>query len=162
MVILILRVAVACVVLMPTAESRAPIQNSSLRESIKAVSPVADDDAALRRVSEEWMAAYNAKDAARVASLYIDGGYYLSAHVLAHGREAIRAYFQKGIDAGGHIEAIHILETHSDAKLAYSLGRYEANNAGQKVDGRILLVLERRGDRWLIAAHEVVVRDQPE
>jgi uncharacterized protein (TIGR02246 family) len=119
------------------------------------------DDPTLRRVAEDWRRAYNAGDAPRVAALYTEDGQYLSAHVGARGREAIRAYFQRGIDAGGHIDAIRVLDSRSDGTLAYATGTYEANNAGQKVDGRIVLVLEKCGDRWLIAAHEVVVRDQP-
>jgi len=119
------------------------------------------DDPALRRVAEDWREAYNSGDAPRVAALYTEDGQYLSAHVGARGREAIRAYFQRGIDAGGHVEAIRVLESRSDGTLAYATGTYEANNAGQEVDGRIVLVLEKCGEHWLIAAHEVVVRDQP-
>jgi len=120
------------------------------------------DGPALRQVAEAWKDAYNAGDAGRVAALYAEDGQYLSAHVAARGREAIRAYFQRGIDAGGHIDAIRVAEARSDGTLAYGTGVYEANNAGQRVDGRIVLVLERCGGRWLIVAHEVVVRDQPE
>jgi uncharacterized protein (TIGR02246 family) len=128
-------------------------------ETADAVSPVGEDE--LGRVSESWKEAYNSGNADRVASLYREDGHYLSAHVAAHGREAIRAYFQRGIDAGGHVDAIRVLEARSGGGLAYALGTYEATNAGRKVDGRILLVLEKRDGRWLIAAHEVVVRDQP-
>ena len=122
----------------------------------------AADGPALRQVAEAWKDAYNAGDAGRVAALYAEDGQYLSAHVAARGREAIRAYFQRGIDAGGHVDAIRVAEARSDGTLAYATGTYEANNAGQRVDGRIVLVLESCGGRWLIVAHEVVVRDQPE
>lgn len=121
----------------------------------------ATDDPSLRGVAERWKDAYNAGDAARVAALYTDEGQYLSAHVHARGREAVRAYFQKGIDAGGRIEAIRVLESWSAGSLAYAIGTYQADNAGQQVDGRILLVLRRCDGEWRIAAHEVVVRDQP-
>jgi dienelactone hydrolase/ketosteroid isomerase-like protein len=122
-------------------------------------SPV--DDAALRGVAQAWKDAYNGGDAPRVASLYAEDGQYLSAHIGARGREAIRAYFQRGIDAGGHIDDLTVLDGGSVGTLGYVAGTYAANNAGQKVDGRILLVLRRCGDAWLIVAHEVVVRDQP-
>lgn len=119
------------------------------------------DEPALKRISEDWKDAYNSGDAGRVAALYAEDGSYNSAHVAARGREAIRAYFQRGIDAGGHIDAVRVLESRSDGRLAYALGTYEATNAGRKVDGRVLLVLEKRSGQWLIAAHQVVVRDQP-
>ena len=121
----------------------------------------AADDATFRGVAQAWKDAYNAGDAARVASLYAEDGQYLSAHVAARGREAIQAYFQRGIAAGGHLDAVTVLESGSDGSLAYAAGTYAADNAGQKVDGRILLVLRRCGDAWLVVAHEVVVRDQP-
>lgn len=118
-------------------------------------------DQALVRVAEEWKAAYNAKDAAAVASLYTTDGYYLSAHVVAHGRAEIQAYFQRGIDAGGHIDAIQILSSGQSGDLGYTVGTYEATNAGQKVRGRNVVVLRKDGDRWRMVAHETAVADQP-
>jgi uncharacterized protein (TIGR02246 family) len=116
---------------------------------------------ALRGVAEAWKAAYNAQDAAAVASLYAVEGYYVSAHVVAHGRKEIQAYFQRGIDAGGHIDRIDILASGHSGELAYTVGTYEATNAGQKYRGRNVLVLRKVGDKWLILAHETVVADQP-
>jgi uncharacterized protein (TIGR02246 family) len=123
--------------------------------------PSAADEAALRDVARAWQEAYNAGDAPRVASLYAEDGQYLSAHVAARGREAIRAYFQRGIDAGGRIEAITVTDSGASGTLAWATGTYAASNAGQKVDGRIVLVLRKCAGGWLIVAHEVVVRDQP-
>jgi hypothetical protein len=54
--------------------------------------PMSADEAAIRQISEDWIRFYNAGDAAKVAALYTDDGYYLSAHILAHGRQAIEAY----------------------------------------------------------------------
>jgi len=121
----------------------------------------AADDAGIGRIAEEWKRAYNSGDAAKVAALYTADGYYLSAHVLAHGREAIEAYWRRGIAAGGHIDWIKPLTVFASADLGYSAGTYQATNAGVTVDGRILLVLKRVDGKWLIAAHETVVRDQP-
>lgn len=116
---------------------------------------------ALEGIAEEWKTFYNAGDASKVASLYTEDAYYLSAHILAHGREAIKAYWQRGIAAGGHIDFIKPLATFSSGELGYSAGTYQATNAGTTVDGRILLVLRKVKGKWLIAAHETVVRDQP-
>ena len=112
-------------------------------------------------IAENWRNAYNAGDASKVAALYTEDAYYLSAHILAHGREAIKKYWQRGITAGGHIDFIRPLTTFSSGELAYSAGTYQATNAGTTVDGRILLVLRKIKGKWLIAAHETVVRDQP-
>jgi ketosteroid isomerase-like protein len=99
--------------------------------------------------------------AERGQALYTDDGYYLSAHILAHGRQAIEAYWERGIKAGGHIDFIKPLTLYYIGDLAYCAGTYQATNAGVTVDGRTLIVLRRVNGRWLIAAHETVVRDQP-
>ena len=85
----------------------------------------------------------------------------MSAHVVAHGRPEIRAYFQRGIDARGSIDAIQVLTSGHSGDLAYTVGTYEATNAGQRVRGRNVVVLRRVGDAWRMVAHETVVADQP-
>src|SRR5271166_567008 len=117
------------------------------------------DEAAIRQVSEDWIRFYNAGGAAKVAALYTDDGYYLSAHILAHGKQAIEAYWKRGIKAGGHIDFIKPLTLYYTGDLAYCAGTYQATNAGVTVDGRILIVLRKVNGKWLMAAHETVVRD---
>jgi len=121
----------------------------------------ARDQEALERIAQDWKDAYNRGDASAVASLYTEDAYYLSAHILAHGRAAIQAYWQRGIIAGGHIDFIKPLVVFHSGDLGYTVGTYQATNAGVTVDGRILLVLKKVNGKWLIAAHETVVRDQP-
>jgi len=123
--------------------------------------PTSVDEAAVWRVSEDWVRFYNAGDAAKVAALYTEDGYYLSAHILAHGRQAIEAYWERGIKAGGHIDFVKPLTVYYSRDLAYCAGTYQATNAGATVDGRILIVLRKVNGKWLMAAHETVVRDQP-
>lgn len=120
-----------------------------------------EPDAAFTQLAGAWKDAYNRKDAPGVAALYAEDGTYLSAHVLARGRSEIQAYFQRGMDAGGHVDAIRIVESARGCDLGYAWGTYEATNSGQKVDGRILIGLKKVKGQWLFAAHEVVVRDQP-
>jgi uncharacterized protein (TIGR02246 family) len=123
--------------------------------------PMSGDEVAVRQISEDWIRFYNAGDAAKVAALYTDDGYYLSAHILAHGSQAIEAYWERGIKASGHIDFIKPLTLYYTGDLAYCAGTYQATNAGVTVDGRILIVLRKVNGKWLMAAHETVVRDQP-
>jgi uncharacterized protein (TIGR02246 family) len=123
--------------------------------------PMSAEEAAIRQISEDWIRLYNAGDAAKVAALYTDDGYYLSAHILAHGRQAIEAYWERGIKAGGHIDFIKPLTLYYTGDLAYCAGTYQATNAAVTVDGRILIVLRKVNGQWRMAAHETVVRDQP-
>ena len=123
--------------------------------------PMSADEVAIRHVPEDWIRFYNAGDAAKVAALYTEDGYYLSAHILAHGRQAIEAYWERGIKAGGHLDFIRPFTIYLKGDLAYCAGTYQATNAGVTVDGRILIVLRKVDGKWLMAAHETVVRDQP-
>jgi ketosteroid isomerase-like protein len=113
-------------------------------------------------VAQTWIARYNAGDAAGVARLYEENGYYASAHILAHGREAIERYWARGIAAGGHIDFIRPVEVRVEGDFGYLLGKYQATNAGKTVDGRIIIIAKRDKGGWMIAVHETVVRDQPE
>jgi ketosteroid isomerase-like protein len=126
----------------------------------KGEEPLSADEAAIRQISQDWTRFYNAGDAAKVAALYTKDSYYLSAHILAHGRQAIRAYWERGIKAGGHIDFIKLLALYYTGDLAYCAGTYQATNAGVTVDGRILIVLRKVNGEWLMAAHETVVRDR--
>lgn len=119
------------------------------------------EDEQIRRVADDWQKAYNAKNAGAVAALYADDAYYVSAHVVAQGRQQIQAYFQKGIDAGGHIDAIRVLKSGRSCDLAYTVGTYQATNSGQTVRGRNVVVLRKTAGKWLMVAHESVVADQP-
>jgi len=136
-----------------------PARTQPVKPAASAVA-VADEQS-IRKIAEDWKSAYNRSDASKVASLYTEDGYYLSAHILAHGREAIEAYWRRGIVAGGHVDFIKPLTVFASGALGYTAGTYQATNAGVTVDGRVLLVFRKIDGDWLIAAHETVVRDQP-
>ena len=141
---------------LPVATSQTPAPNPEVRQR-----PISADKAAIRQIPEDWIRFYNAGDAAKVAALYTEDTYYLSAHILAHGRQAIQAYWERGIKARGHVEFIKPLTFYQTGGLAYCAGTYQATNAGVTVDGRILIVMRKINGKWLMAAHETVVGDQP-
>jgi ketosteroid isomerase-like protein len=153
---LIATVAFAC----PLAARAGSAAVPESKPAVGTAAPTADE-AALRQVAEAWVTRYNAGRAAEVAALYTEDGYYLSAHILAHGRPAIEAYWQRGIAAGGHLDFVRPLTVQCSGDLGYFVGTYQATNAGVTVDGRILIVATKVSGRWLMAAHETVVRDQP-
>jgi uncharacterized protein (TIGR02246 family) len=151
--------AILMFLLAAAAPSSAPAQ--SPRSGEAALAPTNRDERAIRDLAEAWRVGYNAGDAEGVTELYTDDAYYLSAHVLAHGRDEIRAYWRRGIAAGGHVDWIEPIAIHYTGRLGYAIGRYQATNAGVTVDGRIIIVVKKVGRRWRMAAHETVVRDQP-
>lgn len=136
-----------------------PVGSQQRAENDRKAIEAAEEE--IRRIPANWMQSYNAGDADAVTALYAEDGYYLSAHILAHGQAQIRSYWERGIRAGGHIDFIKPLRIEHSGVLAYCAGTYQATNAGVTVDGRVLLVLKKIKGRWLIAAHQTVVRDQP-
>lgn len=119
-------------------------------------------DQAAKQIAEGGKNGYNRGDAVSVAALYSEDAYYLTQHFvtgIVRGREKIRAYVQRGVDAGYHIDAIQILSTDCSGDLAYTVDRYESTNAGQKAFGVNLVVLKKIGKDWRIVAHEAAVPD---
>jgi len=122
----------------------------------------AADDRALRQIAEDWRRAYNNGKAAAVAALYTEDAYYLTQHFatgIIHGRPAIQAYVQLGINADYHVDSIKVLATSCSANFAYTLTRYRSTNAGQQAMGVNLVVLHKIRGRWRIVAHESAVPD---
>jgi ketosteroid isomerase-like protein len=117
---------------------------------------------AAQRIVEVWKDGYNGGDAARVGALYSEDAYYLTQHFVTgilHGRAAIQAYVQRGIDARFHLDALRILSVGCSPEMMYAITRYESTNAGQKAFGVNLVVLRRAGAEWKIVAHEAAVPD---
>lgn len=111
-------------------------------------------------IAARWMAAYNGTDPSALIPFYAPHARYISGHVqglVASGREAVIANFARGMKSGGHVEALTIVSLHRSCDQAVLLMRYAANNAGDRVSGRTLLVLERRQEEWLIVLHMTVV-----
>ena len=117
---------------------------------------------AIRRIPVLWKNNYNSGNSAGVASLYTENADYLTQHFISgiiHGRAAIQAYVQLGVDARYHIDSIQILSMGCSGNIAYTVGRYEATNGRQKAMGVNLVVLRKINGRWLIVAHEAAVPD---
>lgn len=118
------------------------------------------DDAAIREIAERWKDGYNDGQAAGVASLYTEDAYYLTQHFatgIVHGRDAIQAYVQHGVNAKYHIDSIQTIALTCSGDFAYSVTRYESTNGGEKAFGVNIVVLKRISGRWLIVAHESAV-----
>ena len=120
------------------------------------------DDQAISRIADSWKDAYNAGDAAKVASLYSPDAYYLTQHYvdgIVHPRPFIQAYVQGGVDARYRIDSIETLSTACSGDVAYAITRYHSTNGDQKAMGVNLVVMRKIEGKWLIVAHESAVPD---
>lgn len=110
--------------------------------------------------AEKWKIAYNTKDAQNLVPLYTENADYVSSHVEgleANGRDNIIAYFQNGMNMGGHVDSIEVLKMNISCDIATLLCRYQATNSGVTVVGRNLLVMQKINGVWLITLHMTVV-----
>jgi ketosteroid isomerase-like protein len=110
--------------------------------------------------TEQWREAYNSKDAQNLVPFYSEDASYISSHVEgleANGRDQLIANFQRGMSGGGHIDSIEIMKMDVSCDQATLLTKYHANNSGQIVVGRNLLVMRKIDGRWLIVLHMTVV-----
>jgi ketosteroid isomerase-like protein len=116
----------------------------------------------ITQIMQSWRDGYNNGEAAKVAALYKDDAYYLTQHFITgiiHGRAAIQAYIQLGVDAKYHIDSIQPIFIECSDNLAYTITRYDANNNGQKAFGVNIVVLKKINSKWFIVAHEAAVPD---
>lgn len=151
----------ACLTL-TTSVAAVAFDLSETTATLGAADDTGPDEQAVKDLPQAWLTHYNAGDAASVAKLYADDAFYLSAHVLARGRQQIQAYWERGIAVGGHLDKVEPIFVSVVGSLGYFVGRYQATNAGVTVDGRLLIVVKKLDGVWRIVAHETVVRDQPE
>ena len=136
--------------------------SESLDDGMKiGVSSSTELETEFKNLAEVWREAYNSKDAANLSPLYAQDAQYISAHVdgyIADGHDAIIENFQRGMDSGGHIDSVELLNVNSSCDIATVVGRYRATNGDQKADGRNLLVWKRIDGKWLINTHMTVVK----
>jgi ketosteroid isomerase-like protein len=107
-----------------------------------------------------WKDAYNSKDANNLVPLYSSDAQYISSHatgLVAAGREKLIANFQNGMNMGGSIDLIEIINMEASCNLATLLCKYQATNSGVTVIGRNLLILKKINNNWLIVLHMTVV-----
>jgi ketosteroid isomerase-like protein len=129
--------------------ARAPSQNSSssLPSSSPTPVPSVSLPPELDRVLRDYEKAWGARDAAGLASLFVEDGFVLQGgKPPARGRQAIRAAYE---GHGGPL-VLHAFAFGVEGATGWILGGY-ARKAGDPDDGKFTLTLRKEGDgRWMI------------
>ncbi len=118
------------------------------------------DSDIIRNMTEQWKAAYNSGDAKNFNTIYSESSRYISSHVTKlelMGKEKVLNNFQNGMNMGGRIDSIEILDIQINNDLATVLCKYQATNSGVTVIGRNLLVMRKNNLNWEIVIHMTVV-----
>lgn len=106
------------------------------------------------RLRDAWAAAFNAKDAARVADLYAKDAIYIGLVGTARGRDAIQAAIGRSIQDGVHDLKISTRRRDHSGNLVYETGSYtQLDKNGKTQRGDYLVVVKQSAGQWLIVAH---------
>jgi|GEM_PF-1944633 len=123
-----------------------------------------DDRLQLRQSS--FQAAMSARDADRVASHFAESALvHIADQPALRGRSAIHQFYETVFRFLEASEAeAEITRVSASADMAYSAGRvnnrFRGQNGGVEYAGKYLLVWEKHGDEWWIAAY-TISSDQP-
>jgi ketosteroid isomerase-like protein len=105
----------------------------------------ADTKAESQKSADEWMSAYNKKDAATIAKMYGDNAVFSTPGWTASSRTAIEAALTKDIASGAfsRVTAITVDQSNRAGDMAYASGSWSADMKGP--DGKDVPV----GGHWL-------------
>lgn len=115
----------------------------------------ADNSAAIRKVLDDQVAAWNRGDVPSFVNFYTPDCTYIGK-TIAHGREEVLANYRKrysGRAAMGKLNFSELKITPLDPQSAIVVGHFHLDrdsNAGGPADGTFSLVLVERTHRWLI------------
>jgi uncharacterized protein (TIGR02246 family) len=121
-------------------------------------------DPALDKLGKEFMAAFNAQDAAKVASFYAEDAVLMPPNVpLAKGRAAIEAQFKRDFQQGASSLQLRPIESTTTGGQAFEAGTSTVTiktGATTLTDnGKYLTLFKRVGNDWKIS-HDIFNSDQ--
>jgi uncharacterized protein (TIGR02246 family) len=118
-------------------------------------------DPALNKLAADFAAAFNAKDAAKVASFYADDAVVMPPNEpMVKGRANIEAYFKRELQEGAKLQ-LKPLESAIAGAQAFEAGAATVTFAdGRTSNEKYLTVFKRVGSDWKIA-YDIFNSDQP-
>ena len=108
----------------------------------------------IQQLIGDFIVAYNAKDAAKVALLFTDGGAVLPPNAsTVRGTENVRIYYTKRFDQGASDLALEVQTVAGSGALAFATGDYRLNmapagGAAQRDRGKFIFILREVSERW--------------
>jgi ketosteroid isomerase-like protein len=101
----------------------------------------------------KWVAAFNAGDAATVASLYSeDAALFPPGAERVDGRSAIQTFWQGAIDSGMKADDLHAVEVEARSDMAGEIGVFTlsvpGDNGRTKIAGKYIVIWKHSGDTW--------------
>jgi uncharacterized protein (TIGR02246 family) len=110
----------------------------------------------ITKLIQDFTTAYNAKDAAKITSLFTGGAGLMPPNAsTVRGAESIKEYFVSRFAQGATDLVIDPKDVAGSGALAYIAGNYSlklapAGGAERRDRGKLLWVLHKLGGRWLL------------
>jgi uncharacterized protein (TIGR02246 family) len=119
-------------------------------------------DPALNKLAADWAAAFNARDAAKIALLYADDAVVMPPNKpMVKGRANIETHFKGEIQQGPTNFQLNPFESAISGSQAFEAGTSTVTLPGGETDrGKYLVVLKRVGNDWKIA-YDIYNGDAP-
>jgi len=116
----------------------------------------------VQKMADEWLAAFQAKDADKITAMYTDDAVWINAEGTFHGSAEIKGEVKKMMDRGDTLSAIPTAKTVRSGDLALAEGNYSGTVANPKGgdalpgNGAWIATLKQSNGKWLIATHTSV------
>jgi uncharacterized protein (TIGR02246 family) len=122
-------------------------------------------DPALDKLAKEFVVAFNAKDAAKVAGFYADDAVLMPpGHPLVKGRAAIQAYYADEFKKADLVLQLRPTASAITGSSAYEAGTtlvvVKVGGSSMKEAGKYLVVYKQVGSDWKLA-YDIFNADQP-
>ena len=114
-------------------------------------SPAATTQVAIQAANERFMQAFRHGDAVGLASLYTQDAQLLPpGSEVAHGREAIRAFWQGAMDSGITAAQLEIAEVEDHGDSAIEVSRYTLLGTQEQVldQGKYIVIWKQEDGKW--------------
>jgi uncharacterized protein (TIGR02246 family) len=101
-------------------------------------------------LAPQWQAAFNAKDAAKIASLYAEDAVVMPPNQpIVKGRANIEAHWKGEIQQGGTNMKLNPVESAISGSQAFEVGTSTMTLPGGQTDrGKYVAILKRAGNEW--------------
>jgi uncharacterized protein (TIGR02246 family) len=123
---------------------------------IVAVSPaLAQDKAAIEKLNESFLAAFDKGDIATVAEMYAEDAFLLPAgSPMLRGRSAIKSFWEKATESVGNMKLVTVDVKPLSADAAREVGTFSLRTKGsqpQEVTGKYVVIWQKAGSGWKLA-----------
>ena len=110
-----------------------------------------DFESSLKRILDQYSAAYSSKNADQIANLYAEDALYVGSTGKVEGRTSIRESLANEFANASEMElSINSVRSDYSGEIGYNYGTYKAGSPTDAEAGKYVLVLKKVQGNWLI------------